>query len=213
VNGQEIGRVSLIVLLSLLTALRFYFKYRTGVLREAFLPLAEGPFLVGCRLLFGLPLAAGTVVSVFTPQRAPALVLDMPLSLRAAGSFVALLCLLLLAWVQRTLGTNFSTTVFLRTIHRLVTDGPYRRVRHPMYAAYFLFFLSLFFVCGNWLVSTSGMGMILILMTVRLRREEAILVDRFGDAYLSYRDRTGAFVPRHLGPQVRSSTNDRPSTR
>ncbi len=65
-----------------------------------------------------------------------------------------------------------------------------------MYAAYLLLFLGAFLLSANWVIGAGGAGVILTLMTVRLAEEERRLEERFGDAWISYRAATGAFLPR-----------------
>ena len=77
----------------------------------------------------------------------------------------------------------------------MIDTGPYRWIRHPMYAAYFVLFLSAFLIAENWIIGASGTAIIGMLMTVRLKREEDILIQRFGRRYLDYRRTTGRFLP------------------
>jgi|GEM_PF-4141654 len=71
-----------------------------------------------------------------------------------------------------------------------------------MYSAYLLLFLSAFFVTRNWIIGLSGTAVILFLMTVRLRLEEALVIGRFGQEYLRYRALTPMFMPRLRGPAL-----------
>lgn len=80
--------------------------------------------------------------------------------------------------------------------HALITSGPYRYVRHPSYLGYFLMFIGLPFTMQNVLALIPLMA-IPGYNTVAVR-EEALLVERFGDAYREYKERTGRFLPRIL---------------
>src|SRR5690348_11386653 len=62
--------------------------------------------------------------------------LEVAVSLRYVGIALALGALCLLIWVHRALGANFSSIVRVRDEQELVVSGPYRWVRHPMYAAF-----------------------------------------------------------------------------
>jgi protein-S-isoprenylcysteine O-methyltransferase Ste14 len=108
---------------------------------------------------------------------------------------VGLTAVCLIAVVHAELGKNFSPTLRLRPNHSLVTTGLYGWARHPMYTAYFLLFAGSFLLSANWVIGTTGMGIILTHMTVRVRREEQILVGRFGEAYLDYARKTARFLP------------------
>jgi len=79
--------------------------------------------------------------------------------------------------------------------HRLATDGPYARLRHPQYVGFVLIMLG-FLLQWPTLISLL-MFPILVVMYVRLaRREEAEAVAEFGDVYSVYKKTVPAFFPR-----------------
>jgi protein-S-isoprenylcysteine O-methyltransferase Ste14 len=121
--------------------------------------------------------------------------LPLPAWLRWAGAAAGLAAVSLIAAVHSELGKNFSPTLRLRPNHTLVTTGLYRWARHPMYSAYFLLFAGSFLLSANWIIGATGMGIIFTHMTVRVRREERILVGRFGEKYLDYARKTARFLP------------------
>ena len=94
------------------------------------------------------------------------------------------------------LGTNWSITVELRQNHRLVTRGIYRRVRHPMYSSLFLYSIGQALVVPNWIAGPSYLVTFGVLYFCRVRLEEAMMMDAFGDAYLDYIARTNRLIPR-----------------
>ena len=93
------------------------------------------------------------------------------------------------------LGVNWSITLELREGHRLTTHGVYRRIRHPMYAALFLHSIGQALVVPNWIAGPSYLAAFTILFAVRLKREEAMLIDEFGDAYRDYMQTTKRLIP------------------
>jgi protein-S-isoprenylcysteine O-methyltransferase Ste14 len=101
----------------------------------------------------------------------------------------------LLFWVFHSLGRNLTDTVVTRREHTLVTHGPYRWVRHPFYGVGFLGLLAASLITANWFIALTG-AVVIALLVYRTRTEEAKLIERFGDEYRAYRDRTGAFFPR-----------------
>lgn len=107
----------------------------------------------------------------------------------------ALLVLPWVAWAQQHLGNNVTPTVITRDNHQLITTGPYRWVRHPLYTGGAILFTALALIMGSWLIALVTLVGALFLL-LRLPKEEAMLATRFGDTYRAYQQRTGAFVPR-----------------
>jgi protein-S-isoprenylcysteine O-methyltransferase Ste14 len=93
------------------------------------------------------------------------------------------------------LGTNWSVTLQIRQQHRLVTEGIYRRIRHPMYLALFLYSFGQLLVLPNWIAGPSYLVTFGILFVLRLQAEERMMLEEFGDAYASYMRRTKRLVP------------------
>jgi protein-S-isoprenylcysteine O-methyltransferase Ste14 len=92
------------------------------------------------------------------------------------------------------LGRRFSGLVAIQPGHELVTDGPYRYVRHPSYLGMMLAFV------GWALVFRSSVGLLaaalgLRLLVERITSEEAMLASQFGSAYDEYRASTWRLVP------------------
>jgi protein-S-isoprenylcysteine O-methyltransferase Ste14 len=96
------------------------------------------------------------------------------------------------------LGDSWSVTLELNAQHRLVTEGLYRRVRHPMYASFLVLGVGQALLVANWIAGLSGLAATALLMAVRLPREEAMMIEQFGDEYRDYRRRTGALLPRRV---------------
>ena len=101
-------------------------------------------------------------------------------------------------WTLRTLGDSWSTRVtrFAGGDRRVVTDGPYRFIRHPNYVALGLEFFGLPLIGGAYL-SAVGLGLAnAALLRQRIVQEDALLM-----AIPGYRQRMGdkpALIPRLL---------------
>jgi len=93
------------------------------------------------------------------------------------------------------LGTNWSITLEVREQHRLITRGVYRRIRHPMYSALILYAVGHALVIPNWVAGPSNVIAFAILFALRVRPEEEMMVDEFGDQYAAYAARTKRLVP------------------
>lgn len=118
-----------------------------------------------------------------------------PPALRWLGAATVAAGPLLFLWVFRHLGGNVTSTVVTRRHHTLVTTGPYRWVRHPLYSVGVLFMLGLSTLLGSWLIPVLAIPAMAGLM-LRTPAEEAGLVARFGDGYRAYMARTGRYLPR-----------------
>jgi protein-S-isoprenylcysteine O-methyltransferase Ste14 len=97
-------------------------------------------------------------------------------------------------WARWTLGKMWSSVPALREKHELHTDGPYRVTRHPIYTG----ILGMLF--GSALVGGSG-GVVLALLLfggvflMRIRREEQLMLQTFGEQYVRYQRRVPRLVP------------------
>jgi protein-S-isoprenylcysteine O-methyltransferase Ste14 len=120
---------------------------------------------------------------------------ELPGWLRWAGVGVGIAGAVLLAWTFRTLGRNLTDTVVTRRTASLVTNGPYRWVRHPFYVSFLLVALANALVAANWFIAVTGIG-VFALLAIRSRIEERNLIARFGRDYEEYMQRTARFVPR-----------------
>ena len=95
----------------------------------------------------------------------------------------------------RTLGRQWSYTARIVQDHKLVTDGPYRLVRHPIYTAMFGKLIAANFAFGHWIGLWVG-GSIFVLGTmIRIRAEERLLREAFGAEFEAYARRVPAFIP------------------
>ena len=105
-----------------------------------------------------------------------------------------------LFWLSHAdLGRNWSVTTELRVDHDLVTSGVYKRIRHPMYAAIWLIFLVQPLLVHNWIAGFSGPLAFAVTYFIRVPYEEAMMRDRFGEAYDAYCARSGRLCPRLRG--------------
>ena len=135
------------------------------------------------RKIFAPPFIVGILAFFYRPSLLGWAELPLPEWLRWLGVILGLASLLLILWVQSALGINFSGTLHLRAEHSLVTHGPYRRVRHPMYTVMWMHWIAILLLTSNWLFG----GLFLLAQTLtialRVRREETLMIDKFGNAY------------------------------
>jgi len=167
-------------------------KARTG---EKLDRRQEGLFILITLRLVGLAGVAGLIAYFINPACMAWAAVPLPVWLRWTGVGFALIAGLLLVWMFRTLGRNLTDTVVTRKQHTLVTTGPYRWVRHPLYSSAALVILGNSLAAASWFFFVAGCLMFMLLV-IRTRKEEQNLIARFGDDYRNYMQQTGRFVPR-----------------
>lgn len=111
------------------------------------------------------------------------------------GTLIFLAALWLFHRVHRQLGRNWSDSLEVRDRHTLVTGGIYTLVRHPMYSAFFLWGLAQALLLPNWIGGPAGLVGFGTLFLFRVRQEERLMLDTFGDEYRAYMARTKRVVP------------------
>jgi protein-S-isoprenylcysteine O-methyltransferase Ste14 len=119
----------------------------------------------------------------------------LPDWVRWAAADVALVMLPLIYWLYAAIGNNISPTQATREGHQLVTSGPYRYIRHPLYTFAGIYFMAIAFVSALWWVAV-WLLVALAILVWRTGQEEANLIARFGDQYRDYMAHTGRFFPR-----------------
>jgi protein-S-isoprenylcysteine O-methyltransferase Ste14 len=118
----------------------------------------------------------------------------------ATGPVVAgVSCLVIGLWLfyrsHADLGTNWSITLEVREQHQLITQGVYRRIRHPMYLALALYSIGQALIIPNWVAGPSNLIAFAILCALRVGAEEKMMVEEFGDEYAAYSARTKRLIP------------------
>jgi len=119
----------------------------------------------------------------------------LPAWLRWCGLALALAALALFAWVHRHLGSNFSMRLHIADRQTLTQTGPHRWVRHPMYSAFLLLHVAAFLLTANWFMGVTWLAGLVAVIALRVRREEAMMLEYFGAEYEDYRRRTGVLIP------------------
>jgi len=97
---------------------------------------------------------------------------------------------------HKDLGKNWSITLEIRDQHRVVSNGVYAHVRHPMYSAFWLMGLGQAFLLPNWIAGLAGLVGFAVLFFLRVDKEERMMLDTFGEEYRTYMGRTKRVIPR-----------------
>ncbi|MCB0495145.1 MAG: isoprenylcysteine carboxylmethyltransferase family protein [Cyclobacteriaceae bacterium] len=110
------------------------------------------------------------------------------------GLIPCLLGFAIAIWSRLLLGTNWSLSVQKKEKHELIIRGPYKLVRHPIYTGLLLMF------CGNALIVGDYRAIIAVLIVFvsfwfKLKKEEKLLTEVFGDNYREYMQKTKRMIP------------------
>lgn len=184
------SRMLFVMVLVGFLAVRLVYRRRGGA-RKAVRPSRERWLTRGMTAAVGVPAGLWLCSGQLGFAQLP-----VPEWLGWLGYLTALLGAGLLAWAHATLGAHFSPWLELRGDHSLVTTGPYRWVRHPIYSAGALIVLGAGLLSANLLVLVCPAIGLAVLLAVRLPDEEAMLEEQFGDAYRDWAAGTGRLLPR-----------------
>lgn len=121
--------------------------------------------------------------------------MPLPAWLRWLGAVTGILCSCLMYWTLSSLGKNLTDTIVTRDQATLVTNGPYRFVRHPFYVTAALLLVSITLLTASWFIGISGI-LVLALLAIRTPKEEQMLINRFGQQYRDYIATTGRYFPK-----------------
>lgn len=172
-----------------------YFRSRADKSGDIISPEEEGKFIYYFRSIGGLVLYGSILLALVYPPAMQWARLSLPAWVRWASAAVAIATLPMIYWLFSSLGNNVTPTVAIRQGHELVTKGPYRWIRHPLYTFGFLAMFSLAVTLDNWFIILTSLITINAIL-LRTPLEETKLVEEFGDEYRRYMQRTGRFFPK-----------------
>lgn len=112
------------------------------------------------------------------------------------GGLICLAALYLFRVTHKALGAMWSFSLDMRSEHKLVTEGIYKKVRHPMYSAFWLWAIAQALLLANWAAALSAIAGFGTLYFLRVGQEEKMMLKEFGAEYEEYAQRTGRIFPR-----------------
>ena len=173
-----------------------YFRRRARADGGTIARREEGALFVALRSLVTLPLLASILAYLINPSWMAWSRFEAPQWIRLVGVALGALTIPSVVWVLRSLGKNVSETVLTKPDHELVTSGPYRWIRHPLYTTGLCLLVAVGFMATNAaILALTALSATLIRFVV-IPREESALEARFVDEYRRYATRTGRLLPR-----------------
>ena len=195
-ENQTIFRIILPVLIIVFALHRGYYVKNESQPEALTLKKCEESTSSKASRLLGVTGFLSIVAFVIHPGWLAFATLSLPLWSRWAGVGLALAGFALLQWAQVTLGKSWSDTPRMMKEQTLVTKGPYQFIRHPIYMAFILILSSTLSISANWLIGLAWVGMTVLEVVSRIRFEESLMLEYFGDQYRDYMKKTGQLLPR-----------------
>lgn len=201
-NGELLFRLLFIVLFVPGVSIRFYYARRTRETRkeqsikERLKSTIQTEGMSGTVLLIVQGLFLPFAILLYLMSSPSPIWFDLPVAdwLRWVGVALGVLSLPFLAWVHYILDKHWDVSLSLRKDHVLVTSGPYRRIRHPMYTVHIVYFFAWVLISANLLLLINYL-LTILLITLRIPKEEQMLLEKFGEEYCTYMKRTGRLLP------------------
>jgi protein-S-isoprenylcysteine O-methyltransferase Ste14 len=134
--------------------------------------------------LFFLPFASRYRIGTFTEYELT----------RWFGLGVFSLGMFYIVWSGIALGRLYSGDVTLQKDHQLITDGPYRRIRHPRYTGGVLLGIGLSLLFDSW-IGLLVLPFYMVVLLFRIRDEEDLMSEAFGEQWRSYCEKTKKLIP------------------
>ncbi len=160
----------------------------------------EVPLLLKLRTIFGIPFYLGVLVWTFAPRFMAWSAIPFPAWVRWTGLGLGIFAIILNAWSHKTLsqklGADFDPAMRLLKVPALVTEGPYARMRHPIYLAFLMMQIAVLFLTSNWLIGFCGIAIIISVIAIRVPEEEKMLIEQFGEQYQTYMKHSGSLLPK-----------------
>ncbi len=145
----------------------------------------DGTALMTIIKIGGLLLWFSPLVYLINPKWMAWSKIGLPDGVRWLGVGIGVLCVAGIYWLFSSIGSGITPTSATRKEHKLVTSGPYRWIRHPLYTIGASLFISFGMMADNWFIAALGI-LTFILMAIRTPKEEANLIAKFGDEYRAY---------------------------
>ena len=195
---ETIFRIFLPTLIVIFIAHRgYYVKYHSKP-EDATVKQREEGTLSKIAGLLGMAGFVSMLAYVINPDWLSFASMSLPLSFRWSGVGVAVISFCLLQWAQTTLANSWSDTPRMMKEQALITSGPYRMVRHPIYTAFILILGSTLLISSNWLIGLCWGLMTTLEVISRIGFEESLMLEFFGEQYREYKKQTGRLFPKFL---------------
>jgi protein-S-isoprenylcysteine O-methyltransferase Ste14 len=98
-------------------------------------------------------------------------------------------------WAVLTLGRFFTWHITVYDDHQVIRSGPFRFIRHPAYGGALILFVATLTFLHAWMAAVLSLVFQLLAYTRRIRYEEAMMIEKLGERYVTYTREVRALVP------------------
>ena len=124
-----------------------------------------------------------------------AMQLERPAALLIASMLLAPVSVVFTWWATFHLGKHWRYVAALTPDHQLITTGPYRLIRHPIYASIFGLLLATVCAWTWWPLAIPAVVIFILGTEIRVRTEDGLLASRFGEQFVAWSTHTRAYIP------------------
>lgn len=193
---ENFFRITAAVILITSMSISIYFRRKADRVSGEKIPRnVDGSAMMTVIRIGGLILWLSPFVYLINPAWMSWAKVGLPDWTRWLGVGIGILCTMGIYWLFTSIGSGITPTSATRKEHKLVTSGIYRWVRHPLYTIGSSMFVAFGMMADNWFIAFFGV-LTFILMAIRTPKEEASLIEKFGDEYRAYMKLTGRFLPK-----------------
>lgn len=140
--------------------------------------------VIGFSIFFGIFISKSTYFPFYNSK-----------TVTIVGLGLLLLGVVLRLMVVYYLGKYFTVDVTIKEDHQLISTGFYKYMRHPSYTFSLLTFVGLAIVLNNYISVILLLVPVFLMFSRRIKIEEKVLTEEFGQAYLDYMQKTKRLIP------------------
>ena len=98
--------------------------------------------------------------------------------------------------IHKQLGISWSPILEIKENQKLIKEGVYKYIRHPMYTQLLLWDILQGILLSNYFVEFFGILTMGIFYFTRINDEEELMIEEFGEEYIKYMENTGRLIPK-----------------
>jgi protein-S-isoprenylcysteine O-methyltransferase Ste14 len=155
----------------------------------------EGKSTFILRVVFGLLFFAILLAYSIYPPFMNDLHIEYSLWLRWVGVVISIIGSVFWIYSQIVLGRYWSPQLQIQNKHKIITEGPYRYIRHPIYSAMMIWAVGIGLFTANIIFIVFVLSFFIFFL-VRVPKEEVMMIETFGDEYMLYKQSTGKYFPK-----------------